>query len=36
MAVPVLRHRIVTSFNADADGVSSVDVVDGLLKRATL
>ncbi len=31
MAVPVLRHRIVTNFNAEADGVSSVDVIDRLL-----
>ena len=31
MAVPVLRHRIVTNFNADADGVTPVDVVQHLL-----
>lgn len=31
MAVPVLRHRIVTNFNADADGVTPVDVVNHLL-----
>ena len=31
MAVPVLRHRIVPNFNADADGVTSVDVVEHLL-----
>jgi MoxR-like ATPase len=31
MAVPVLRHRIVPNFNAEADGVSSVDVVNRLL-----
>jgi MoxR-like ATPase len=31
VAVPVLRHRIVTSFNADADGVSAADVVSRLL-----
>ncbi|MEM6783942.1 MAG: MoxR family ATPase [Bacteroidota bacterium] len=27
MAVPVLRHRIVTNFNAEAEGVSPVDVI---------
>jgi len=31
VAVPVLRHRIVTSFNADADGVTAADVVGRLL-----
>jgi hypothetical protein len=28
----VLRHRIVTNFNADADGVSTDDIIDMLLK----
>ncbi len=28
---PVLRHRIVTSFNAEADGVSTLDVIDRLI-----
>jgi MoxR-like ATPase len=32
MAVPVLRHRIVPNFNAEADGISSVDVIDRLLE----
>jgi MoxR-like ATPase len=27
----VLRHRIVTNFNAEADGVSTVDIIDRLL-----
>ncbi|MFC2086041.1 AAA family ATPase [Bacteroidota bacterium] len=31
MAVPVLRHRIVTNFNAEADGVSAVEIVNRLL-----
>jgi len=31
MAVPVLRHRIVTNFNAEADGVSPVDVINELI-----
>ena len=28
VAQPVLRHRIVTNFNAEADGVSAPDIVD--------
>lgn len=31
MAVPVLRHRIVPSFNAEADDISSVDLITRLL-----
>jgi MoxR-like ATPase len=31
MAVPVLRHRIVTNFNAEADGVTPVDVIGELV-----
>ncbi len=31
MAVPVLRHRIVPNFNAEADDVSSVDIIEQLL-----
>ena len=31
MAVPVLRHRIVPNFNAEADGISSVDLIEKLL-----
>ena len=34
MAVPVLRHRIVANFNAEADGVSTVDIIDRLLQDA--
>ncbi|MFH0766023.1 MAG: MoxR family ATPase [Calditrichota bacterium] len=37
VARPVLRHRLVTSFNAAAEGVAGVDIVDRLLtetKRA--
>jgi MoxR-like ATPase len=30
-AKPVLRHRIVTSFNAEADGVGTSEIVDRLL-----
>jgi MoxR-like ATPase len=32
LAAPVLRHRIVTNFNADADGVSTDDIIEMLLK----
>ena len=31
VAKPVLRHRIVTSFNAEADGVGTSEIVDRLL-----
>ncbi len=34
MAVPVLRHRIVANFNAEADGVTTVNIIDRLLKEA--
>ena len=34
IAVPVLRHRIVTNFSAEAEGISSVDVVNRLLESA--
>ena len=32
VAKPVLRHRLVTSFNAEAEGVSTVDLIDKLLE----
>jgi len=31
VAQPVLRHRIVTSFNAEADGVDSLQIVEKLM-----
>jgi MoxR-like ATPase len=34
MAGPVLRHRIVPNFNAEADGVSSIDIVERLVREA--
>lgn len=34
IATPVLRHRIVTNFNAEAEGVSNVEIIDKLLKLA--
>lgn len=33
IAIPVLRHRIVTSFNAEAEGVSTVDLIERLLEN---
>jgi len=32
VALPVLRHRIVTSFNAEADGVGTFEIVQKLLE----
>ena len=32
VALPVMRHRIIVNFNAEADGVSTDDVVRGLLE----
>ncbi len=34
MAVPVLRHRIVPNFNAEADNISSVDLIERLFDEA--
>ncbi len=31
MAIPVLRHRIVPNFNAEAEGISVVDLINRLL-----
>ena len=31
--VPVLRHRIITNFNAEAEGITSVDVINNILKE---
>lgn len=31
VAIPVLRHRIVTNFNAEADGMTAVKIVEKLL-----
>ena len=32
-AVPVLRHRILTNFAADSEGITSMDIVNTLLKE---
>ena len=36
VAKPVLRHRIVTNFNAEADGVNTVKIIDQLLQQDQL
>jgi MoxR-like ATPase len=33
VAKPVLRHRIITNFNAEADGITTIDIIDRLLKE---
>ncbi len=36
VAYPVLRHRLVTTFNADAEGITTDDIVDRLIKAVPL
>lgn len=36
MAKPVLRHRLVTNFNAEADNVSTVEIIEKLLEDVTV
>lgn len=33
LAVPVLRHRVITNFNAEAEGISSVSIIERLIKE---
>ncbi len=33
VALPVLRHRIITNFNAEADGITTADIINDLLER---
>ena len=33
VALPVLRHRIVTNFNADADGVGAHEIIERLVQE---
>ena len=33
MILPVLRHRIIPSFNAEADGISRDDIISSLIKN---
>jgi MoxR-like ATPase len=32
-AVPVLRHRLITNFNAEADGIKTTDIIDKLISE---
>lgn len=34
--LPVLRHRIITNFSAEAEGISSIDVIKELKLRLNL
>jgi len=36
VAAPVLRHRIVTNFNAEADGITTDDVVQALVEETEI
>jgi MoxR-like ATPase len=36
VALPVMRHRIITNFNAEADGVSTDDIIATLMKETPL
>ena len=31
--IPVLRHRIITNFSAEAEGISSLDVINNLMNE---
>jgi MoxR-like ATPase len=35
VARPVLRHRLITNFNAEADGIKTVDIIDRMLAEST-
>ena len=35
VAKPVLRHRLVTNFSAEAEGVTAVDIIDQLIRNGT-
>jgi len=34
-ALPVMRHRIFTNFNADSEGISTVEIINRLIKQVT-
>ena len=36
VALPVLRHRIITNFNAEADGITTEDIITDLLGRISV
>lgn len=33
VAKPVLRHRLITNFNAEADGIKTIDIIEKLLNE---
>lgn len=33
VVLPVLRHRIITNFSAEADGITSVDVIKKIIEE---
>jgi len=33
LALPVLRHRIITNFNAEAEGLTTVEIIQRLIKE---
>jgi MoxR-like ATPase len=33
VAKPVLRHRLITNFNAEADGIKTTDIIEKLIKE---
>ena len=35
LAGPTLRHRLVTNFNAEADGVSAIEIVERLVRESS-
>ena len=35
MLIPVLRHRIIPSFNAEADGISRDNILENILETST-
>ncbi|MCA9295165.1 MAG: MoxR family ATPase, partial [Phycisphaerales bacterium] len=36
VALPVMRHRIITNFNAEADGVTTDDIITTLLEQTPI
>jgi MoxR-like ATPase len=33
VAPPVLRHRLITNFNAEADGIKTIDIIEKMLSE---
>jgi MoxR-like ATPase len=36
VAKPVLRHRLITNFNAEADGIKTTDIIDKLISESQI